>query len=206
MIYNRIAPLKDWHPTAALHQRNLEGGSAMPVDYKPAPCSHKELLELFDYDSTTGQFTRKIGSYCRYPKAVGVLHSSGYVFVCFPRSSKKIAAHRLAWFWVYGEWPPHDIDHINGGRADNRISNLRLATRSDNCRNMAPKRNKRGRLIGANFHKPTNKWAAQIRYGGKTHWLGVFDTEEQAHFAYLKAKAEHHDFQPIPRIVLHGAA
>lgn len=204
MAYNISAPLKDWHPTAALHQRNLYGGFAMPVKYTPAPCSHGELLELFDYDPETGQFTRRLGPYCCNPRKVGKPAPNGYVLVCFPRSAKKVFAHRLAWFWVHGEWPPQDIDHINGNRGDNRIANLRLATRSDNCRNMAPRRNKRGRLLGANFHKPTNKWAAQIRYDGKAHWLGVFDTEEEAHLAYLKAKAEHHSFQPIPRIVLHG--
>lgn len=183
----------------ALHQRNLKGDHAMPIKYKPAPCSHEEIRRLFDYNSDSGKFTRKAGSYCRAPRDVGYVHHSGYAFVTMPGTQKRIAAHRLAWFWYSGKWPPEDIDHINGVRSDNRIANLRLATRSDNCRNMKARRNKRGALIGCSFHAASGKWAARIRYGGKDRWLGVYPTEEEAHKAYLKAKADLHQFQPVPR-------
>ena len=204
MIYNRNAPLKDWHPTAALHQRNLEGGSAMPLKYNPAPCSQEKLKELFDYDPSSGSLLWKIIKNSHAGKAkpgriAGAAGGNGYLVIGIDR--KRFFAHRLVWLWHYGVWPKHQIDHINGNRTDNRIENLREATLEENRQNTRDRKNNTG-FRGVYFNaRPgrVKRYSASIAVNGKTKSLGYYLTKEEAHSAYLKAKNELHAFQPIPR-------
>ena len=89
-----------------------------------------ELKEFLDYNPYTGKFTWKknVGK----KKLVG--KEAGYVnvYVSIRFKKKLYQAHRLAWFWYYGEWPKEDLDHINSNKHDNRIVNLREATRGKN--------------------------------------------------------------------------
>lgn len=96
--------------------------------------------------------------------------------------------HRLAWAIHYGEWPEGDIDHVNGDRSDNRISNLRKASRSQNLCNM---KTRRKGLKGAIRHKE-NYWEARIAVNGEKHSLGYFRTEADAHEAYCHASEFFH--------------
>ena len=58
---------------------------------------------------------------------------------------RQISAHTVVWAWVHGDWPEHEIDHINGKRHDNRIENLRDVTHAVNTRNASlPRKNKFG--------------------------------------------------------------
>jgi HNH endonuclease len=145
------------------------------------------LREVLDYDPETGIFTWRVrvSTHC-YPGDVAgyVCPQRGYVFIGLDRCL--YPAHRLAWFYVHGEWPENEIDHRNGVRADNRLLNLRLATSAQNKQNC---RKARG------VTPWRNKWKAQIGLGNKvTKYLGLFDTEEEAHQAYLMAKVEMHQF------------
>lgn len=197
MIYNLCAPLKDGNPIAALHQRNLEGGSAMPIKYKPAPCSHEEIKSAFDYCPETGCLLWKPRPRVVAGQPAGSLYANGYVKIRFKQSN--YWAHRLVWFWHTGEWPSKEIDHLNGDRGDNRVENLRPASRPENRQNSISKQQRSGALAGAHFCTSTGRWRANITVAGKIHRLGRFDTPEEAHAAYLKAKAELHQFQPVPR-------
>ena len=94
--------------------------------------------------------------------------------------------HRLAWLWVYGEWPSGQIDHINRNPKDNRIANLRVATDGENKQNSGP--NKRG------YTKHGLKYRAQIGTNRTKEYLGSFDTPEEAHAQYLEAKRKIHPF------------
>lgn len=103
-----------------------------------------------------------------------------------------LLAHRVIWAIVYGRWPEHYIDHINMVRSDNRLSNLREATRSENgCNRPAPKNNISG-VKGVDWNKTAGKWQARIRKDGKSKRLGLFDTVSDAAMAYSAAAAELH--------------
>lgn len=91
---------------------------------------------LFTYDPNTGKFARKIkyGSQ-QVGDEPGCLSPQSYWYIGV--GGRPVPAHRLAWFYVHGEWPPNDVDHINGLRADNRLTNLRCVTRAENLRRAA---------------------------------------------------------------------
>ena len=159
------------------------------------------LKEYFSYDPETGLFTViKLTPRNRRSKVgelSGCNHNCGYTSI---RVNKKTyLAHRLAWLYIYGEFPKGHLDHINGIKTDNRICNLRIADDSLNQQNRkaAQSNNKTSGMLGVYFEKQRNKYRARIKYDGLTHCLGFFDTKENAHDAYLKAKREHHIYCTI---------
>lgn len=154
--------------------------------------TQERLKELLDYDPETGVFTRKV-SLSRRVKVgdiAGSLHPHGYLTLMV--DAKSYVAHRLAWFYVYGVWPK-EIDHINRIRNDNRISNLREVSRLENMYNKSKYANNSSGLTGVSWHKATGKWHSSICAKGLQKYLGLFDTPEEAHAAYLAAKEELHN-------------
>ena len=121
-------------------------------------------------------------------------NSTGYRRIIVNR--KQYRAHRLIWFMVHGKFPVNMIDHINGNKLDNRISNLREATHQENMQNKTKARsdNKSG-FLGVHLHR--KKFLARIHVNNRRKILGSFDTPEEAHEAYLAAKRELHDFYTI---------
>lgn len=115
---------------------------------------------------------------------------SGYRFAREPDGTKQYL-HRLIWVLHFGPIPAaHEIDHINGNRADNRIENLRLVTRSLNLKN------KRVLRSNATGHRGVTKTAsgnfvARLYDQGKTIRLGIFQTAEQAGAARKQAEPQH---------------
>jgi hypothetical protein len=73
------------------------------------------------------------------------------------------------------------VDHINGNRLDNRLANLRAATRAQSCRNRAG--TSASGFIGVSWHNQRRKWRASITYNGRTYSLGLHDTPEAAALA-----------------------
>jgi hypothetical protein len=103
--------------------------------------------------------------------------------------------HRLAWFYVTGRWPDAEIDHVNGDKTDNRLSNLREATPSENKRNRVTQVNNTSGFKGVYWNKAAGKWRAQIYDNGKSYHLGHFDIAEEAYTAYCNAaKLMHREF------------
>lgn len=133
------------------------------------------LKQHLDYDPITGQF-----HWIKSNKIAGKTIASGYIQIKFEQSC--YYAHRLAWYYHTGEQCVNHIDHINGDKGDNRISNLRECSRSQNLHNQKRK--------GYYFHKRDKKWIASIRNENKLKHLGTFNTEEEARSAYIKAKNE----------------
>lgn len=102
----------------------------------------------------------------------------------------KYYLHRLAWFYMTGEWPENDIDHIDGVRSNNRFSNLRECTRSQNLRNKA---SPTGVVPGVNFNKALGKWGARIHEKRKVIHLGTFATFEEAVAIRKQAEQQHYE-------------
>lgn len=95
--------------------------------------------------------------------------------------------HHVVWLMHRGEWPPSQVDHINGDRLDNRIENLRLLSTSENCQN----RHHRGVTFEA--RKVERPWRARIMKDGRSVSLGYFESEEEAQEAYRSAKLQIHE-------------
>lgn len=94
---------------------------------------------------------------------------------------KQHSAHRVAWALHYGRWPTQHIDHINRDRKDNRIVNLREASRTLNGHNKITKNS--SPYVGVNYYKPTGKWTAKVSKDRKMHHIGTFDCPREAAIA-----------------------
>lgn len=154
----------------------------------------QELLRSFlDYEPETGRFLWRVSRGKAKPgKQAGRVHHEGYVTIMI--GGREYGAHRLAWLHAYGKWPDQVIDHINGNRSDNRLENLRDVTCSANQQNRraACSSNKTSGLIGVTKSKGRSKYRAEIQVNGRSIHLGVYDTKQDAHEAYLKAKKDLH--------------
>jgi len=143
----------------------------------------KEQVRLkLNYNPETGIFTNKIG-------IVAGCNCNKYIYVgC---NGKQHYAHRLAWLYMYGYWPKV-VDHINGNTKDNRISNLREATLSQNQHNSIKPKNNTSGVKGVYFHKASQKWMARVCINYKYIYLGIFKNIEDAQKAIVNARKQHH--------------
>ena len=151
-----------------------------------------ELAEkLFNYDPETGVIRRKVMQGGQIPGAfVGTKRKDGYLATKI--SGVEILCHRLAWLLHYRSNPEFEIDHINGNRDDNRISNLRPSDRTHNNTNRrkAHKNNQLG-ILGVR-QLESKRFLARIRVNKSLKRLGIFDTSEAASAAYVQAKRNLH--------------
>ena len=151
------------------------------------------LKELLHYNPETGIFTWRIAAGCvRVGSVAGSVGNRGYLQIRI--DCKLYQAHRLAWLYVHGEFPPNDLDHINRVRSDNRIGNLRLSTRAENLQNQSMRSNNTSGHVGVSWYKRDQKWMAQIKINYKTINLGFFTDLTEAISAYASAKAQFHTF------------
>jgi hypothetical protein len=149
------------------------------------PLTPSRLKTVLDYDQDTGTFVWKVSmGRARAGNAAGWHDGRGYIRIGI--DGVRYQAHRLAWFFVHQEWPPDDVDHEKD-RTDNRIANLRSATRQQNNANRSIASNNTTGFKGVCFDKNRNKYQATIMVDGKTRYLGRFDKPEQAHAAYCGA-------------------
>lgn len=157
------------------------------------------MKERLTYNPETGLFHWRDKRWSRrgLDNPAGSTTRWGYRTICI--NYVHHAAHRLAWLYVYGEWPEFDIDHIDGNRDNNAIANLRLATRRENSQNTRISKNNTSGFIGVSYHKQSGKWRAYIGLDYKYVHLGLHDTPEAAYQAHLEAKAKLHTFNPVPR-------
>jgi hypothetical protein len=147
------------------------------------------VRENFRYEPETGRLlrrTRKRGGVFEW-REVMTKHSGGYYSVNIFGSPQ--LAHRIAWLHYYGEAPIGCIDHINGIRTDNRITNLRDVSQSKNMHNMGSARSdsKTG-VLGVSANR--GRWRARISINKIHRHIGTFDTQEEAFDAYAQAKRD----------------
>lgn len=145
----------------------------------------ERLRELLIYDRETGLFTRRIGVPGHAAgEAVGSVDGNGYLLTTVDGEYHRL--HRLAWLYEHGAWPDALIDHKNRKRTDNRLSNLRLATKVENAQNASHHRDCRSGIKGVWEYKP-GRWRAAISLEGHRIHLGVFETSDAAGRAYMAA-------------------
>lgn len=156
--------------------------------------SHAALLAAFSYDPNEGVFRyAQPGPHKRVGGNAGCINRKGYRYVYF--AGRSHFAHRLAWFYVYGQWPEGFLDHVNGDRDDNRIANLRIATNSQNMANRKRNANSTTGVKGVQYVKKSRRYMARIQADGVRLELGYFVTIDEAKSAYAaKARELFGDF------------
>jgi HNH endonuclease len=149
--------------------------------------NQKDVRELLDYNQETGIFMwKKSRRGIQVGKPLGTDNGFGYLRITV--LGKSVYAHRLAWFYVHGNWPDQ-IDHINGNKSDNRIKNLRDVNVQQNAQNkIKAQKNSESQTLGVSWHKKAKKWQAHICVYKQRKYLGLFVNIEEAHKAYLKEK------------------
>jgi hypothetical protein len=147
--------------------------------------TRKQVRDALDYNPETGNLTwKQCRGGCRAGGVAGTLHSSGYWRINF--AGELNYAHRLVWLHVHGRFPIEDIDHIDGNRLNNMISNLReCSRRSNNTNKIASGKNTSG-TIGVHFDKARNKWVAHISVDVKCPLRKRFNTKDEAIVARLE--------------------
>lgn len=155
-----------------------------------------ELRKLVTYDSSTGEFRTINGGGMKRPgEKIGYLEKrTGRVRISF--LSVQYFAHRLAWIYEHGDIPEGlMIDHIDGDKQNNRISNLRLVTNSENMQNVpASNSNNKLGLRGVRYCPYKKKFRSTIVINGRRKHLGYFNCPHKAHAAYVEAKKVLHPF------------
>jgi hypothetical protein len=160
-----------------------------------AKLTQDHLKSLLNYDPDTGEFTWLVTrGKATVGANAGAVNTHGYLQMCI--NQKLYRCHRLAWLYVYGEFPEKGIDHINGIKTDNRISNLRQANQAENMQNMSICKSNKSGFLGVYFDKDRKKYRARIGIARKEKYLGLYDTAELAFEAYKEAKRKLHSFNP----------
>jgi hypothetical protein len=150
----------------------------------------EDIRKLFDLDHASGTLSWRVAAGRVIAGSVaGWVNDQGYV--CVQIKGKQYRAHRLIWAYQYGEWPEFEIDHINRDRSDNRLSNLRVVTSSENNRNMSlPVTNTSGH-VGVYWVKSRETWNVKIQVNGKQLNLGYFRDKAKAIAARLAAEKDY---------------
>ena len=151
----------------------------------------EQLKKALFYDKNSGLFYRKLNNDKVKQIPSGSISKNGYVTIRV--MSKLYYAHRLAWLYSFGTFPNQHIDHINNVRIDNRIDNLRDVSRYGNNQNLKKaQKNNKTNFLGVSFsgNKKT-PYRARICINGKQKQIGLFQSAEEAHLAYLEEKKKH---------------
>ncbi len=152
--------------------------------------TQERLKELLHYDPDTGVFLwiKKNSRKISIGKVAGHIDKQGYWVIGIDK--KQFFAHRLAWLYVFGEFPNGLIDHMNRNKTDNRIHNLRVATNSENGQNHKIQKNNTSGITGVFWCKKAKKWRARVKINKKYKNLGSFHTMEEAKEARKVAEKE----------------
>lgn len=154
--------------------------------------SQERLKDVLDYNPHTGVFTWKVRTSNRVKvgDVAGDIESNGYLRISI--DGNRFRAHRLAIIYVYGDNYYEQVDHINHVRTDNRISNLRVATHSQNNWNQQLQIKNTSGIKGVYWDKSRKKWSAYCCVMGKRHMLGRFSDIKLAENAVKNFRAKMH--------------
>lgn len=137
------------------------------------------LRELLSYDPVTGVFTWACDHGPRAKKGDVAGHTRDR-YTTIGVNGKNHMAHRLAWLYMTGEHPTHEVDHRDGDVFNNRWLNLRDATRKQNTENRGEHCKNTSGYRGVTWYKRNNKWGASALHDGRRHFAGLFDCVHDA--------------------------
>ena len=157
--------------------------------------THARVRQVFDYNPSTGYVIWKIkpkhrAGIIEVGDRAGYSHWKGYRWITL--DNKGYAEHRLIWFWVTGKWPPNQIDHKDGNKANNKWDNLRLATNGQNQANTRLRKTNTTGYKGVTYNKKQKVYIAQVCINGKVTYLGSFTTPEEAYAKRCQVTQELH--------------
>ena len=162
--------------------------------------SHDYVLSAFDYQD--GNLVRKTGRVNEIGQIAGSVHkASGYIHVKINTKAHK--AHRLVFLYHYG-YLPECVDHIDGDKANNRIENLRAATKEENCRNQKIRSTNKSGCKGVKWVKCKNKWQVEVCRNYKQINFGYYEDLELASLVAIEATELIHGRFSAYKGVLHG--
>jgi hypothetical protein len=153
--------------------------------------TYEQANALFSYDPITGSILWKVspGGKGRSGSEAGTFDLEGYRVIRY--KGKGYKAHRIAWLLQHKEFPNKVIDHINGDKSDNRISNLREADFVLNASNVKrPNKSTSSGYRWVSWFSQYQKWKAMFQYNKKIHFVGHFDCPKEAYEAALTARKE----------------
>ena len=147
------------------------------------------LKDLFDYSPQGGLIRKKSLTNSKAGVLIGFGTKNGYR--CAMVNHKTYPLHRLVWMW-HGNAATNALDHINGDPSDNRIENLRIATRSQNmCNRKTPTHNTTG-AKGVIWKKDKRLWCVRIGVCGVRKQIGYFEDLELAELVAIEARNKYH--------------
>lgn len=153
--------------------------------------TQESLKQLFDYHPN-GQLIRKktTSRLGKSGNVAGFLDKKiGYLRVGIGK--KQYLVHRII-FMIQNGYMPQETDHINGNKLDNRIENLRTASKSENLRNRSFNINNSSGYKNVSWSKNHDKWSVTLSYDGKKHHIGYFQDLELADLVAQEARNKHH--------------
>ena len=155
-----------------------------PSEKVPQLMTQTRLMELLDYDPDTGIFINKVTRRnATMGSTVGWMNKPGG-YLRARVEGKVYMLHRLAWLYVHGNLPLIHIDHIDGDKLNNRIANLRLASRSENLRNRGKQSDNTSGWCGVSLNKDTGTFKAFITLENYAYHLGLYRSPEIAAAVY----------------------
>ena len=148
------------------------------------------LKSIFEYNSETGIFTRKISKgNCKAGSIANSKNHKNYIVIKI--NNKNYLGHRLAWLYIHG-YMPILIDHINCNPSDNRLCNLREATLNQNQHNRKVNKNSKSQHKNIFFNKKRNKFQVIIQVNGVQKMIGRYESLDEAIIAAQNARIEYH--------------
>lgn len=140
-----------------------------------------DIQQELHYNPDTGIFTRTRNQSQVIKGDVAGYSRRGYT--CIRMLGKKYYAHNLAWLYMTGSLPSLTVDHIDGDGLNNRWSNLRLATPSQNSMNAKLSKSNTSGYKGVSWCNTRKRWCASVYANGKTIKLGNFKDVHDAGLA-----------------------
>lgn len=151
--------------------------------------TQKHLKSVLKYNPETGVFIWLVScGTVKKGKLAGYIGPNGYQYIGIDRSI--YLTHRLAWLYMVGKFPKEHLDHLNRVSTDNRWENLRECNYAQNGSNTTKYKNNTSGFKGVCWNKNAQKWRSQIKYEGKTHYIGSFSNKIDAAKAYNKKTLE----------------